>query len=220
MSLISSSIGTATSAWVGWESSKRRLRAACLPPDQWQTLAGAVSCVRVSVIPTSEARQRVVASTARAAQHRGGSRQRARLATRWRAVRTWDLLEIRPVDTERSTPRGMPPLHEGPTPIPGPPRMRGGQSPCYVTSKSEHICNSKPEHSSRVGRDSAAGMLDGDLVAEQAHPDVLAHEFGGHSIVLSPQGDGGVAAHQAADHRRQNGMPEMKGRRPSDECRR
>jgi hypothetical protein len=46
-------------------------------------------------------------------------------------------------------------------------------------------------------------MLDGDLVAEQAHPDVLAHELGGHSIVLSPQGDGGVAAHQSADLHRQ-----------------
>ena len=70
---------------------------------------------------------------------------------------------------------------------------------CYVTSKSEQFCNFKPEHSSRVGSDGAAGVLDGDVAAKQAHPDVLAHELRGHGEALSPQGDGGVAADQPAD---------------------
>jgi len=42
-------------------------------------------------------------------------------------------------------------------------------------------------------------VFDEDVISEQAHPDVLAHELGGHSIVLSPQGDGGIWTHQAAD---------------------
>ena len=44
-----------------------------------------------------------------------------------------------------------------------------------------------------------AGVFDDDVVSEQAHPDVFAHEIWGHDIAVCAQGDGGVSAHQAAD---------------------
>ena len=56
------------------------------------------------------------------------------------------------------------------------PSLRAG---CYVTSNSEQNCSSKYEHSLGVGGDDPAGVFDGDIISEQAHPDVRAHEFRG-----------------------------------------